>query len=241
MSTLTRVIVSVPIAAASWMLAMNAMTAAASQDIAPSKALELLSRSRTVDAKCKYLSVPEHVELGDYVAKAEVSTAGREGVSRARSAVSAGMAQGKTMSCDRDSEIVVRATMDAARRAMAAVQAQQADPKRTAKRTKPNAETKDLRRKIAVRRNAPPTGALKRYASEAAAYYVERRCRHLSQGQVMDFWRKIAAKHAVMLDRFGPDAVRAAKNRAISRSKASGRCSSRTVRMVKSGYSSIVR
>lgn len=240
MSVLTRVVISVPIAVGSWMLGMNAMTAAASQNIGPAQALELLSRSRTVDAKCKFLSVPEHVELGDYVAKAEIVTAGREGVGRAKSAVNSGIAQGKTMTCDRESEIVVRATMDAARRAMDEVRAQGAKPVQ-ATAQQPKAKSEDSRKKLAVRNEALSNGALKRYSDEAAAYYVERRCRHLSQSQVIQFWRKIAAKHNALLGRFGPDAVRAAKNEAISRSRASGRCGARTVKIVKSGYSSIVR
>jgi hypothetical protein len=92
-----------------------------------------------------------------------------------------------------------------------------------------------------LRQQTLSNGALKRYVNEAAAYYVERRCRHLSQSQVMDFWRKIAAKHNALIGRFGPDAVRSAKNQAISSSRRTGGCNNRTVKIVKAGYRSIVR
>ncbi len=242
MSILARLVISVPIAAGSWIAGNNAMTASASQEIAPAKALELLARSRAVDAKCAFLTVGEHQELNDYVAKAEVSTAGREGPARARGAVKTGIHQGAAMECGRDSEIVVRATMDAARRAMAAVERGEVAASAPQKAKKKAAEpANDSRRKLARRPEVRSDANLKRYSAQAAAYYVERRCRHLSQKDVMQFWRRIAAKHNALLERYGPDAVRSAKNSAVSAAKRSGSCGGRTKKLVRAGYASIRR
>lgn len=239
MSVLTRLAITVPIAAASWMIGTNAMTAAASQEMAPTKAVELLAKSEAVDAKCTFLSGPEHEELAGYAAKAEIVAAGRYGAGKAQGAVKSGAAQGRTMTCNNDSEIVVRATMDAARRAMAQAEAASQKPRKVVKKQK-NVRT-DSRAAIARAPSSAQPGSLKRYSRLAAAYYVERRCRHLRHTDAMRFWRKIVASHNALLARHGPDAVRAAKNQAISRSRASGGCGSRTAKLVRAGYAQIAR
>ena len=231
MSVLTRLALSLPIAVASWMIGTNAMTAAASQNIGASKATQLLARSRAVDKKCTFLTTSEHQELSDYLAKAEISAARRESVKGARGAVKRGNSQGLSMSCNNDSEIVVRATMDAARRAMHAV--------RTSNRTA--AKKRTTKRAVVRQASVKLGGGLKRYSNQAAAYYVERRCRHLPKKQTMNFWRKIVSQHHQMIDRHGPDAVRVAKNKAIARSQASGACGTRTAKLVRAGFSSIRR
>jgi hypothetical protein len=233
----------VPIAAASWMIGTNAMTASASQDVGPTKAVQLLSTSRTVDAKCRYLSSDEHQELSDYLAKAEIVAAGRQGSAKAQGAVKAGAQRGAAMTCNNESEIVVRATMDAARRAIDHARNQAAVHKASVQQPAKVEKKKlrsDDRNKKTLRQSAKTlTGGLMSYSHQAAAYYVERRCRHLSQNQAMKFWRKIVAKHNALIDRHGPDAVRKAKNAAISKSRASGRCGSQTAKLVRRGYASI--
>ena len=244
MSILARLAYMVPVAAASWFIGTSAMTASASQDVGPTKAVQLLSTSRTLDEKCKYLNSDEHQELSDYLARAEIVAAGREGSGKAQGAVKTGAQRGAAMGCGNESEIIVRATMDAARRAIdharAQAKVQKAAVQKPAKlEKKKQRSTSDSRKKIARQPAKSLSGGLRSYSQQAAAYYVERRCRHLSQGQAMKFWRKIVAKHNVLIERHGPDAVRAAKNAAISKSRASGRCGSRTANLVRRGYASI--
>ncbi len=203
---------------------------AAVQELGPSQAVEILAKSRAINANCQFLSKPEHQELSDYVAKAEVAAAGTIGAARANKAVHTGTSAGQSATCNNDSEITVRATMDAARRAIAASaeSAQQKSQTVKARRTGAPSATSD---RIA--------GSSARYSRLAAAYYVERRCQHLSHAQAIDFWKRIVRMHNYVLTSQGPDVLTAAKSRAIARAKSKRGCNASTAQMVRASYRKI--
>ena len=79
-------------------------------------------------------------------------------------------------------------------------------------------------------------GRAGQYSKLAAAYYVERRCKHLSHAQAVDFWKRVVNMHNQVLTRQGPDALAAAKSRAIATANASSRCSQNTAKFVRASY-----
>ncbi len=234
MRSFSKIVISLPLLAGAWIVGTGSMNAAV-QEFGASQAVEILARSESIDARCRYLSASEHQELQDYVAKAEVAAAGSAGAERASDAIRAGSAAGKTAKCNRLSEITVRATMDAARRAVAA----NMEPA--------SAPVKKKRRAKKIRTSAPTNGTVRmsgsaaRYRRLAAAYYVERRCQHLSHAQAVDFWRRIVNLHNRVLTTHGPDALSAAKSQAIAHAKAKRRCNMGTAKLVRTSYRIIKR
>ncbi len=232
MRLFSKIVISLPLLAGAWMVGTGSMNAAV-QEFGPRQAVEILAKSESIDAKCGYLSASEHQELQDYVAKAEVAAAGSAGADRAGNAVRVGAAAGKAAKCNRDSEFTVRATMDAARRAVA----MNMEPA--------SAPAKKKRRAKKIRTGAPSNGTIRmsgsaaRYRRLAAAYYLERRCQHLSHAQAVDFWRRIVALHNQVLTTHGPDALSAAKLQAIAHARAKRRCNAGTARLVRTGYLTI--
>ncbi|MDH3741019.1 MAG: hypothetical protein OER56_05420 [Hyphomicrobiales bacterium] len=230
MRTASKFVVSLPLLAGAWVVGIGTMSAAV-QDLRPSEAVELLARSEAIDAKCQHLTSAEHQELRDYVARAEVAVAGQTSAKRAGNAVTKGAAAGKTTACGRDSEITVRATMDAARRAIAA--SDESQPQVAS-----NTQTAALRTNAPARRANASTAS---YSRLAAAYYVERRCRHLSHAQAVDFWKRIVRLHNAVLSAQGPDALSRAKSRAIAKAKKMRRCNANSAKLVRISYRTIKR
>lgn len=229
MRTASKIIISLPLLAGAWMVGIGSMSAAV-QDLRPSEAVELLARSEAIDVKCRYLGSAEHEELRDYVARAEVAVASQTSAARAGAAINKGSAAGKAAACGRESEITVRATMDAARRAISA--------SRNAQRqaAKPSVQTASLRTNDPAASTGSKTA---RYARLAAAYYVERRCKHLSHAQAVDFWKRIVRMHKSVLSSHGPDALARAKSSAIAKSKSMRRCNSNSAKLVRASYRTI--
>ena len=236
MRKFSRVVISLPLLAAAWMAGTSAMSASV-QELGHSEAVRVLAESQAIDTKCRYLTRPEHDELQDYVARAEVVAAVHVGVHAATTALHKGTAAGEAADCGRKSEIVVRATMDAARRA---ISSQQQQSKSYAVKRKKRRDRKSGSGNQAAER-AVLTGSLAKYRSLTAAYYVERRCQHLSHAQAVDFWRRIVRMHNRVLTSQGPDALSVAKAQAIARAKSKRRCNSSTARLVRTSYQKIRR
>jgi len=230
MQYLSRILISLPLCALP-LLAMGPHAASAA-GLRPSDAVRLLARSRTVDERCQYLDAADHQQLADFVARAEVAAARIDGVSRTRSARAQGDVEGRAMPCDASSRTVVTATLAAARRA-----AERAGPRTAKAENKP--QKNSTRQSAAARKPVQPrktahvaalaapqpqsrdlfslTGAssgLGLYTRQAAAYYIERRCRYLSSGDTMAFWKLIVARHNAMIARYGGSAVTRAKAKA---------------------------
>ena len=236
MRKISRIVISLPLLAAAWMAGTNSMNAAV-QELGHSEAVRVLAKSQAIDSKCRYLTRPEHNELQDYVARAEVVAAVHVGAHAATTALHSGTQAGEATDCGRESETVVRATMDAARRAISTKQRQRKSY--AAKRKKRRSQKIGSNRRTAEA--ALLTGSLAKYRSLTAAYYVERRCQHLSHAQAVDFWRRIVRLHNRVLTSQGPDALSVAKAQAIARAKARRRCNSSTARLVRASYQKIRR
>lgn len=235
MRKLTQMVISLPLLVAPLALAGVAPVKAQEQDIGPVGAVKLLAQSNTADGKCRYLTGVENLELNDYLTKAEVGAAKMTSASAAQQARRDGTKLGKTMACGQTGEGLVRATLDAARRAMAAARAQQ-------KRTKVVARQQPQRR-IIVRRQSdrqlvPVANAasLTRYRRVTEAYYLERRCQHLPRAQAVRFWKKVVASHNAVLQKYSSSQVAKAKSGAEMAAQNRGSCGSRTAQIVKSGY-----
>jgi hypothetical protein len=242
MSKLAKAAALVPLLAGIWVVGGGSMSAAV-QDLSPVEAVQLLARSEAIDSKCRHLSLEEHEELSDYVARAEVAVAAQTTAEQASQAVHTGADSGRNAVCGRESEITVRATMDAARRAIyrandSAREEQPADEQQQKQKVRPTAlrTTDEVEEPV-----SRLSGQANRYSQLAAAYYVERRCKHLTHAQALDFWNRIVIMHKSVLSNEGPDVLSAAKSRAIAAAKARNRCSSATAQLVRNSYQMIRR
>ena len=231
MHKLTHFIISLPLLVAPLALAGTAPVKAA-QNIGPTGAVRLLAQSRTADAKCHHLNGREHLELNDYLAKAEIAAATMSSVSQAQSARRSGSKMGKSMACGQSSEELVRATLDAARRAMAAARSQ--SRKRRAVRHQPQARVRQSDG-VVINRSAT-SSSLTRYRRVTTAYYLERRCQHLSRSNAVRFWKKVVSSHNAVLQKYSSSQVSKAKSGAESAARGWGRCGARTARIVQAGY-----
>jgi hypothetical protein len=251
MGSLPRILISLPLI----VMPLLAATphASASQAMRPSNAVRLLAKSRTVDARCQYLVGPDHQQLADYVARAEVASAQLDGVAATKSALAAGNSEGKTMACDAGSKAMVSAVLTAARRAEKSLGPQLAALEKKARanqRSRPQSQPRKKTRVVAMQ--PPPAdgsgnlsglsgsnGGLDLYTRHAAAYYIERRCGFLASRDTMAFWKLIVARHKDMIARFGGGAVTVAKARAEDAGAAA--CGSQSQVFVRSAWNDIQR
>ncbi len=242
MRKLSRIMISLPLLAAPLVLAiaMPGPAMAEVRNVGPSGALELLAQSRAADAKCKHLTGAEHAELVDYVAKAEVAVAARNGADAARASRQIGKGLGSKMACGRESEELVRATMDAARRAMDAARSE-TRTRRVVRREPVTRARAVYPTKAVIRNIAPAKGntGLNGYRAVTAAYYLERRCNHLPRSQSMAFWKSVVAMHKSVLHKYSTSQVAKAKRQAERSARAKGRCGTRTAQIVRRGYANV--
>ena len=83
-------------------------------------------------------------------------------------------------------------------------------------------------------------GSISRFKSQTRAYYLQRRCNHLSYKQALRFWKLIAAQHNRMIARYGSGAVQRAQRQARSSANRS-RCSPSTKQQVLAGLRGVRR
>ena len=235
MRKLTHLVISLPLLVAPLSLAGVSPLKAAAQNIGPTGAVKLLAQSRTADARCHHLNAREHSELNDYVAKAEIAAAKMRSVSLARNARKTGNKLGKGMACGQHSEDLVRATLDAARRAMDAARSQQGNSR--AVRYRPAGIQAPTRRQNGISVSISDKNAsLAKYRRVTEAYYLERRCQHLPRSAAVAFWKKVVSTHYAVLKKYPKSKVSKAKSGAESAARNIGRCGTRTARIVKAGY-----
>ncbi len=233
MRNLTQLVISLPLLVAPLAIMGSGPLKAAAQNVGPIGAVKLLAQSRTADAKCHHLSSQEHTELNDYVAKAEIAAASMTSAIQAQSARRTGNKLGKGMACGNTSEDLVRATLDAARRAMAAARAQ----KKTRKISNRQQQQVAVRNQADVQAiPASRSTSLTRYRRVTEAYYLERRCQHLSRPKAVRFWKKVVSSHHAVLKKYSSSQVSKAKSGAERAARNWGRCGSRTARIVQAGY-----
>lgn len=235
MRKFTQLVISLPLLVAPLAFVSVAPVKAEVQNVGATGAVRLLSQSVTADAKCRYLARNENAELNGYAAKAEIAAAGMTSVASAKQARRNGKKLGKTMICGQTGEGIVRATLDAARRAMAAVRTHQSKRK-VVLRKQPNRNgvvRRQADRQINVIINA---SSLTRYRRVTEAYYLERRCQHLSRSKAVQFWKKIVSSHNAVLRKYSSSQVAKAKSGAEMAARDRGRCNSRTAQIVQSGF-----
>lgn len=86
----------------------------------------------------------------------------------------------------------------------------------------------------------PPSRKFKRYRASVEAYYLERRCKHLSKRAARSYWKLIARAHKKAVVAFGAEKVSAVQNRAERKAKRKARrCGSNTRSQVMAGYRSL--
>ncbi len=206
--------------------------ARAAAPMTPAQALRILAQARAMDAKCKFLGESGHMELSDYVAKAEVATAARQGVEAADGAMKSGERAGKASSCDPESGDLVTAALQAAREAMRqARSATRPAQRQAAARPVPaRPRERDVRlvphdkRKSALaahvhppkRKHAAASGSIGRYVAMTSDYYLARRCKTLGYGQAMRLYQRVKSAHYALIRSAGAAAVARAKARAIA-------------------------
>ena len=193
-------------------------------------ALRLLAKSKAADTKCNILGANEADELASYLARAEIAMAQRNSVEDTQSTIAVGKTLGSAASCDTATTDEVNGTLDAARRAMAAVEEAESRDSQSLFRVKPG------RAKAEESAGSRMTVTVERYRQQAFAYYLERRCRHLPARQARSFWSSIVRQHGAALRRDGGRKVAAALRRAEA-SAESTPCGSESRRIVRAGYS----
>lgn len=209
------------------------------QEMEPAQTAQHLAQAREADAKCRHLSAAEHEELGQYVARAEIASAGRNGAETAMAAIRAGHTAGRAMTCGPESERLVRAALDAARETMAVsdTQANQEAREGTAALPRAQQDTVPQNRRL---QSTTASIMLGRFAGELMAYNLERRCRQLRGRRANDFWRRIVARQEAMISAYGSQAVALAASKAEAAATAYGPCGRRTGVLIKATYKSLL-
>lgn len=204
---------------------------------AAEEAVRILNRARGADQQCSYLSSAEKNELSRYTARAEIAAASQASPSVAKAATAAGMKEGRSTSCTKDVEADVRETLEAAREAVAASDAESAKPEKVS--------TKPVKRVAAMagddeEENSDDRVNLKRgnlghYARVVHAYYLERECRSLSRRDADRFWNGVVRLHKSVLRTNGKSAV--ARVMASAERRASGSsCGKNAEAKIRQGY-----
>jgi hypothetical protein len=215
-------------------MSIGAHGARAAAPMTPAQALRILAQARAMDSKCKFLDEGSHMELSDYVAKAEVATAARQGVDTADQAIQAGKKAGKASTCDSGGEELVTAALQAAREAMRQARSAQSAPRssqprrRMAQRQAAERNVRLVPRRSRERivayvrpphreRAMTPGGQIGRYVAMTSDYYLARRCKTLGYAQAMRLWKRVKNAHYALMRSAGPAVVARAKARAIAR------------------------
>ena len=199
------------------------------------EALQILTRARIADDRCKILTPAQHDELSRYSAHAEVAAAQQLSTAVATTAVNAGAAEGRAAACTAALRSDVTDTLTAARQAVQRADAGGAPSPQAASapvRAPPSAGP-DV--PVAPRGRA---GSLALYGDELRPYYLERKCRLLSPNQDDRYWRAITRLHQMTVAQNGYPAARAIMHRAEV-SAATRNCSD-VLLTIKAGFATAV-
>jgi hypothetical protein len=240
MRKLSQMLITLPLLAAPFM----ALKPAAAEPFTPLAAVELLAKSKAADAKCGFLSGEESQELSDYVARGEIAAAQQTSVDETRAALAQGRKLGAATICGPDAKAELGETLLAARQAMASVGAEDTPPPEDSAAAA--AEPVKKKQVAQAPRAAPPLEerrgklpGLKGYGGKAFAYYLDRRCGHLSRAQARRFYAAIIRMHDEALAASGKATVAKALRAAEAKAKTVS-CGSQSASLVKSGYAGSV-
>jgi hypothetical protein len=193
-------------------------------------ALRLLAKSKAANTKCNILGTVEADELASYLARAEIAMTQRSSVEDTQGTIAVGRTLGAATSCNAATIDEVNGTLDAARRAMVAVEEAESRDSQSIFRIKPD------KTKAKENVSSHMTVTVERYRQQAFAYYLERRCRHLSARQARSFWSSIVRQHEAALRRDGGRKVATALRRAEASAEDTP-CGAESRRIVRAGYS----
>ena len=223
---------------------------AKAETFTPIAAIELLSKSKASDAKCRYLAGDESQELSDYLARAEIAAATQTSVAETQAAITTGRAAGSASLCGPQSLADVRATLNAAREAMASLasveETAEKEPVAAPEPVKviakaPEQKVKSVRllkAATAAKKQTQP-GSLNTYAAAAIGYYVDQRCHHLSASQVRRYYAGILRRHHSALAATGKKAVGDMLRNAEARAGTVS-CGARSAALVKGSFARAV-
>lgn len=189
------------------------------------QAVKLLVQARTADTRCKFLSKTLHNELVSYAARAEVAANGKIPASQVRAAFSSGTSVGRAMPCNEATRKDVAETLEVARDAIRGSDASvEEPPERSAEEDTVARATGEAEDSFAFS-----------YQSLVKAYFVERRCRHLSEKQDIRFWKQVVSRQKSLARKVGASAV-ARQTRAAEAAADGLRCGGKTRRMVNAAF-----
>jgi hypothetical protein len=250
--TITVPLLALPIATAAPKFALSEITS-------PVQALELLAKSKEIDLKCRRLSAAERQELSDYAARAEIAVARRNSAADAQAAITIGKAKGNAAKCDEATLTKVRETLSAARRALANLPSRVAETdggliieNRTSMPMRPSLiepatpkfstsiPSVDIEKAVPKAVDGLPrrNNLLTDYRKAATAYYVERRCGHLSHRDAQEFWNRIVERHHEVTAHNKKRAVSATLEAAEAAANALP-CGKKTAQLVHQSYAAI--
>ena len=223
---------------------------AVAQALNPADATTLLSKSHALNMKCNFLNEAEGDQLGEYVARAEISLAEKASVSAARKAIAAGRTDAKAAMCDDASRKMVGDVLTAAKRAvenpviaetppepekpettaLAVAEPTPETPKVTTKVAKPvllvKPQKPENRAKVVnVATNVKPIktkSGLNGYAQVAETYYIALKCRNISPGKMRRLYNTVLASHKQAMAGNRPSEVRAVLRNAEARAGGRG-------------------
>jgi hypothetical protein len=190
-----------------------------------------------LEQRCTHLDERSHAQLGEISAHAEVEVAQAIGAERVREIMASARAFGEERgaSCNSETREEVLLSLQLAQdyadarsevAAVAPPQPEIAPPASEPARALPNEPVL--------------AEALIRFGEQTRAYYLQRRCGHLSYRQDYHFWQLIAHQHAQLLRRFGASAIRRMQREAEESANGDAyACGGQTRTMVRAGYSAI--
>lgn len=212
----------------------GAAPALKAQDVMPQiDALRQLAKSRAADGKCRVLASGEAEELSGYVARAEIAATGRQSVGEVKSAISLGKTLGGGAACSANTSEEIKATLDAARQAMAAV-----TPSSRVAEEDDVAREETVVPERRIRAPRPRNSSLASYGRQAFAYFVERRCEYLSRRDIRAFWAAVVREHRAALSTYGRRAVARAVRRAEAEAEQM-ECGARGRQIVRAEYTKL--
>jgi hypothetical protein len=203
---------------------------AGAEEIGAEQATEMLKRAEVADSRCHFLTSSLHDELSRYAAKAEIAAASQTSTNAAQIAATAGKVEGNKAPCDEATRMEVGQLLRAAREAINAG----ATGQRVARFTPGAAAVKP--KAVAA---AAKVAGLGDYGEQVKAYYVERKCRHLSALQDNRYWQAITRIYQATVAQNGVGWV--ARTQARAEAEANRlHCGGDTLLIVKQGFADAV-
>jgi hypothetical protein len=211
---LTHIVVSLPLLLCATQLS-KPFSMAQAAGMQAGEATTLLAKAQSIDSKCKVLSADKSQELKDFVARAEISLAGKASVAVARSSIAAGRAQGKAAACDATASKLVNDVLIAATAATALPaddapmaksaepqtmqdQAALVEPKEPPVKAKPAKMVKQaalVKAPVKIEKPVKVKKGLGAYAVLAEKYFIARRCRNVGGREIGQMYQAVVATH----------------------------------------------